>query len=588
MHVWRRWIEFLLFAMLFAVPLGAQDHPTKASPFDALRWQDDRPEVRVGDTWYRPLAIDGIEVQAILDACADHWPGQVQKRFGEDLVEVLVGLGWQPSSSVDLLVERPEGGAKKTLKGLEMTLAKREAIRRSTADAPAAPPRTLSRAQAESDLERFRRGLRERFAYLELRGIDLDAELERLRAELGDSVDSPELARRLRRLLLRFGDGHADVRAPYDDEPPGDRYLPVLLVESSAGVVAVEPDRSDLVDRKRPVVVSIDGEPIEEWLARASADVVAGSPQLVRERSLRELRWLDRYRREHARALERTVTLELADEDGRSKKKVKLPMADSRPIYGPWPRTETRRLPKNVGYLRIAEMDDDAGSAVRAAMESFEDTEGLVVDVRGNGGGSREALLALAGYLIDPDEPALVANVCAYRLADAFDDDHLESRFAWPATWEGWSERQRGAIEALLPGFEPEWALPDGFSEWHFMVLDRTGDEREYFYDRPVALLCDPSCFSATDVFLGALERLPRVTLVGRPSGGGSARSQAFVLPASGIEVRCASMASFRPDGRLYDGRGIEVDRDVAPTPDWFRARGKDVQLDEALAALRH
>jgi C-terminal processing protease CtpA/Prc len=208
------------------------------------------------------------------------------------------------------------------------------------------------------------------------------------------------------------------------------------------------------------------------------------------------------------------------------------------------------------------------------------------VDVRGNGGGSREALLVLAGYLIGPEEPALVGNVCAFRLAAGFDDDHLESRYAYPADSPDWSDRQRAAIDALLPSFEPEWALPEGFSAWHLMVLDRTGDDGEFFYDRPVAILCDAGCFSATDILLGALERLPCVVLVGRPSSGGSARSQGFLLPASRIEVVCASMASFRPDGRLYDGRGVEVDRDIPPTPEFFLARGADVQLEAALEAL--
>ena len=52
---------------------------------------------------------------------------------------------------------------------------------------------------------------------------------------------------------------------------------------------------------------------------------------------------------------------------------------------------------------------------------------------------------------------------------------------------------------------------------------------------------------------------------MGKASGGGSARAQRFQLNHSGVEVRCASMASFRPDGRTYDGRGIEVDIEIEP-----------------------
>ena len=146
------------------------------------------------------------------------------------------------------------------------------------------------------------------------------------------------------------------------------------------------------------------------------------------------------------------------------------------------------------------------------------------------------------------------------------------------ADWSGWTDAEREAVEAFAPTFKPEWALPDGFSEWHYFVLGRTGDAAEYHYDMPVVILSDAGCFSATDIFLGALEVLPDMTLVGTASSGGSARSQRFRLDL-GIEVRCASKASFRPDGRLYDGRRIEVDVEVWPEAGDLLRGGGDAQL---------
>ena len=203
--------------------------------------------------------------------------------------------------------------------------------------------------------------------------------------------------------------------------------------------------------------------------------------------------------------------------------------------------------------------------------------------MRGNGGGTRELLLALGGYLIGPKEPAVVGNIAQYRLSLRFDEDHLEARYMHRADWSGWNDRQREAIEAVAVAFKPEWQPVGEFSAWHYLVLDRTGHAAEYFYDRPVVVLSDSGCFSATDIFLGALELLPRVTLLGAASSGGSARSQSFRLPKTGLEVRCASMASFRPDGRLYDGRGVEVDVEVLPAPGDFLHAGGDAQLKAAL-----
>ena len=76
------------------------------------------------------------------------------------------------------------------------------------------------------------------------------------------------------------------------------------------------------------------------------------------------------------------------------------------------------------------------------------------------------------------------------------------------------------------------------------------------------------------------------VTLVGTPSGGGSGRTEGYGLAASGLRIRLSSMASFRPDGKLYDGNGIQPDIVVKPARgDWI---GKgDAQLDKALELLK-
>ena len=149
-------------------------------------------------------------------------------------------------------------------------------------------------------------------------------------------------------------------------------------------------------------------------------------------------------------------------------------------------------------------------------------------------------------------------------------------------------QRDRDALPfwEFLEGFRPEWTLPAGrFSDWHVLVLDPGDNPGAYRYEGGVVVLMDEGCFSATDIFLGALAELPGVTLLGRPSGGGSARSRQFTLPNSGLTVQLASMASFRPDGRLYDGRGIEPDVVVHPAAEDFLGRG-DRQLDAALELL--
>ena len=580
-----------LALVLSLTSLIPQDVDEKSSPFDGLRWVGDQPEVQVEETWYKPVSIDGIAVEEIL-VLADTWiPGR-EKRFAEDLVPILMRLEWKGDRVVDLDLRSLEDGSAVRIEGVEMTRSKREALRasRNTRESSGArrpsPPTSISREDARADIEAFGAGLKDQFAYLGLGEVDLDRELAQIREGIdGGQVDILELRLELHRLLMRFGDGHAQVRSNLPLGQRGDKYLPFLLVEAEGGVVAVLPDRSALVEPAAPFVRSIDGKTMNEWIELARPYIANGSPQLVRRRALGDMREIDWVRRVLGEETGAPLKVTFSTEDGSETVERELELSSRRPTYGDWPRSQSELLEGDIGYLRIAQMNGDVDS-LHEAMEEFVDTEGLIVDVRGNGGGTRELLLALGGYLIGPKEPAVVGNIAQYRLSERFDEDHLEARYMHRPDWDGWNDRQREAIEAAAATFKPEWQPVGEFSEWHYLVMDRTGHPAEYFYDLPVVVLSDSGCFSATDIFLGAVELLPRVTLLGAASSGGSARSQSFRLPKTGFEVRCASMASFRPDGRLYDGRGIEVDVEVLPAPEDFLRAGGDAQLKAALESF--
>lgn len=573
--------------------LHLQEHDLKASPFDGLRWVEGRPEVQVEAEWYRPIEIDGLTLDEILDAIDSRWPGQREKRFAEDLVEALDLLSWEGDLFVDLDLVRLSDRETIRLESVEMTRAKREALRaaanasRLRSTAPPAPI-DLDRESLDADLEAFQAGLERRFAYLGLRDVPLSAAFDEIRARVdaAGSIPTVEVARSLHRLLMEFPDGHARVSAPSGLDRYTGRHTPFLLCPANGGTVAVDPERASLLDPARPFVVAIDGRPLAEWIDAASLDVVEGSPQAIHFRSVRALRQIDRHRLELGIEPKDTLTLTLRAASGADVRDLELRLQDERPIFGVWPLEPSRLLEGDLGYLRIPAMDDSVG-AVRSSMAEFKDTRGLIVDVRANGGGSREILLALAGYLIGPQDSPVVANIAAYRDGGDFPSDHLVARFMYEASWEGWKPEQRSAIATAAASFSPEWASDRPMSAWHYLLLDRTGHSEEYHYDRPVIVLSDAGCFSATDIFLGALELLPNVTLMGTASSGGSARTQRFRLPNSGIEVRCASMASYRPNGRLYDGRGIEVDFEVLPGPTDFVHGGGDAVLTAAMEKLR-
>ena len=583
----------------------AQHAPDKTSPFEMIRWVDDTPQVLVESTWYEPVAIEGVPVTDILDFCATRWPGLMKKRFGEDLPEALQLMDRRLPVGVDLDLIRLSDRASITLEDVEMSKSNRRAILQANRNAALGTganddsrsqlPRFITKEQALSDITEFERRLDERFAYRTWRNIDLDSELDAVRSALEKRVDVNEFAQALNAVLAKFGDGHARVAAGSGARPSF--YPPFLVEYAGDGFIAVRPDRSGFLDPDRPYIVAIDGIAIEDWLETVRPQVVDGSPQLIRARSIRLLRELEEIRELRGLPRSESVLCSLASTpSGDDTVEESVAMTRSRPVYGSWPRVPpdgmqgrssiSGILPGNIGYIRIEAMDSRLVPEFRRSMDQLRDTDGLVIDVRGNGGGARTLLIALAGYLKAPDDSPWVGNVAQYRLCDEFDRDHLDARFMYRRNDRRWTDEQRVVIDEFARDFQPEWQPGSGFSEWHYLVLDNTDDDAEYHYDKPVVILSDPNCFSATDIFLGGLSGRPGITVLGKASGGGSARSQGFRLRRSGAEVRCASMASFRPDGRLYDGRGIEVDVEVDPEPEFFINGGRDAQLDAAVKMI--
>ncbi|GAA4453086.1 S41 family peptidase [Novipirellula rosea] len=119
------------------------------------------------------------------------------------------------------------------------------------------------------------------------------------------------------------------------------------------------------------------------------------------------------------------------------------------------------------------------------------------------------------------------------------------------------SANEKAAIAEFEKSFRPEWNFPaDQFSDWHYMVLSQVGSVG-YHYDKPVVVLMNAKCFSATDIFLAGLKGRENLTLMGTASGGGSAFKRTVDLGKTPLELQIARMASFQADGLLFDGNGF-------------------------------
>ena len=389
-------------------------------------------------------------------------------------------------------------------------------------------------AEMMEDLAAFQTSLEQRFAYLNANGHDYRAAIASIERDNQEGIKSDALAWQLEKVMMGFIDGHAGVSNARS--PSSKANLSIRLQDDGDRVVALKTDRTGLMDADHPYLLSIDSVPIEQWIERTSSWIAKGSPQLVRKRGLSKLHGIGRF---HEGPLEREyVELELQNGDGSSRRVVRSPLnLDYVRPESPWPvRPEDGILDGNIGYFRLKQMDSRAVLTIKEWMPKFKETIGLIVDVRGNGGGTRTPILELAGYLMGSGDEPRIGNVAKYRLAEDRDRDHLSrARYVYRIDSTRFDSRERAAISKFAATFVPEWEPPqEEFSEWHYLLLSKSTDDTRYHYQAPVVILMDTECFSATDIFLSTFKGWPNVTLVGQPSAGGSARTQSFRIAQFG------------------------------------------------------
>ena len=440
-------------------------------------------------------------------------------------------------------------------------------------------PSQSAKLEPQQRVDAFAQALRERWAYYKANDANFETSIIKLRKS-EHQLSYNQLGIELQKIVALGIDGHAGVRGY---SLPG-KFLPFLIAPSGDKYVAFKPDRSGFLSEGFPFITAIDGQQLSVWINAAKPMVSNGSPQYVQNHCLRHLRSIEYFRRQLGIKPSNTLQVELASRDYTKKKMINLPLSNGRPVYGVFPNKPSGLIPGNIGYLRLRLMDRNAVDEIIRWMPKFIETKGLIVDVRNNGGGTRDALRIFYSFLAATDSKPRVANCAKYRLHPNFGLDHLAARFMYRETASKWSKAERSAISNFKKKFSPQWSPPEKeFSNWHYLVLSRMDLPNVYHYDKPVVVLMNPKCFSATDIFLAGLKGIPNVVLMGTPSGGGSARSVTFRL--GNLSARLASMASFKPDGRLYDGNGIEPNVRIDPLPEYY-VGGRDNLLEAAVEQI--
>lgn len=584
-------------------------------------------EVRVGDGWYRVEAVNGVDFDELLsyavwtygvdwfEEVAEDLPSLIERRTGEPaggaLRVVLSRKGEDGMDLVDRMLEISEEAAERGADSAEEvggalpacpSWSVRRVERAHSDTVPdylrdlVRPIRTermdgdcvLSAEQVARDLDQLEWLIEHCHSYSTLRHCDYRAAFDAIRAAAarGDGgLETRNFRLQVAEVLSCLGDGHTRVLGIRGDLLPG--WLPFTVREGRRRVLAVGPDAQPYQEG-REAVKSIDGHDIEWWVGIAGRLVADGSLFFERPRAVDLINHIQHLRALAGEPLRDEVDVEFWSFNKQDPETITMPVLHERPERpGRGPAFEQRIIDGGVGYLKVGTMQlasrerieamasvaPERASAMVAvediheAMGSFRDTGGLVIDVRGNGGGSRDIVNILVPYFLGPEDGPVVVSAAKYKLRPG-DDPHnpigfLANRWMHPLGWEGWTPAERRVLSEFGETFDPQAGqrpAREGYSGLHVMVVSPPDGGPWYHYKEPVIVLMDWYCYSATDIFLGAMSLLPQVTLAGQPSGGGSGRAITYELGESAMRIKLSSMWSFNPDGMLYDTNGVHPD----------------------------
>jgi len=389
--------------------------------------------------------------------------------------------------------------------------------------AESASTRVLSAQQRLDVLEALWKNLSTIYPALEYKGIAGREWIEPAEQRVREAGSDAEFYDALLELMASLHDTHTRIIS-YPGQPSTE--IPPVMLNRVEGKVAVM--RAHAGTRLSPgdVVLKVDGEPIEACLARQIRRVCNSTERgRVREACDRLLRG----------APGAAVTLTVQGGDGKTRE-VALRRELVREFWHEH-AVSSRTLEGSVGYIRIAHWSGRVGESEIPAefdriLEEFKELKGIVIDVRGNGGGNDQLADLVNGRLTDRP---VVSSIDLWRQAGT---DTYQKSIGWV--------RPRGP-----------WT-----------------------YAGRVAVLIDEASASACEHFVSGVEAMGRVLLVGTPTNGAGGGPTGVNLP-DGTRVAISRALGLRANGVVFEGHGIPPHILSTPTLADLRG-GRDAALELA------
>jgi carboxyl-terminal processing protease len=403
---------------------------------------------------------------------------------------------------------------------------------------PAPGPHPLSKAARERAFDFVWRTIEDRYHDPSYNGVDWKAVGERYRPLALAAKDDAAFWDVLDRMTGELRDSHTRVESPRDVELRKRHQaisigIAILPIEGELAVATVDRNSDAWWAGVRPgmLVTAIEGRPAAE----------------AYEALLGESRRASTERARHFAAMRRLV---MGGPEG-SRVALTFQRADGTSFGASLPRKridrpriETQRmLPSGYGYVRFSEWT--LGLTIRAveAIDRMHDAPGIVIDLRGNPGGSVHAVNMM-----------------------------LEKFFTRP-TELGHATTRNGTPVSML------------FGAVDIIKLHREVHGSADAYRGPVVILVNEGSASGSELFAGTMQSAGRAKVIGRPSCGCLLGFLGYAHVPGGAELAYSEVGFVLSNGRHIEGEGVIPDVEVPLTLSDLRLE-RDRALEEAQQLL--
>ena len=426
------------------------------------------------------------------------------------------------------------------------------------------------------------------------------------RQHLKDSMTEPEFRKVLTYVTAKINCGHTTVRSSkgwnkYSDTVKLGKMFPLSMkVWDEAMVVTANLNRRDSILKRGAVITKINGR-TKESITDTLFDYISTDGynrthkyQTLSNRGFFGSLYTSLF------GLSEKYTIEYKDSLGQTKMTiipVYNPAADTAGRTGtrtfrqstPQPSKKERRR-QQANTIRLLKVDS-ANHTAMMDLSSFGRDYGLkkffhnsfralqdnkighlIIDVRGNGGGSVSNSTLISRYLANQ----------SFKVSDSLYAVKKRGPYQRYIKDHFWNN----LFMAFFTKKKKDGRYHFGYFERHFF-----NPKKSNHYNGQVYILTGGNSFSATTLFVSAVIKQENVTVIGEETGGGAYGNSAWLipdatLPETGLRFRVPLFRLVVDKTVPKNGRGVQPEIASFPTIDAVK-KGSDYKLDKAMELIK-